>query len=122
MNPDHKTSDLSTEEKRALVAQLLKKKAQETKTQHPLSYNQQPMWFLQQLAPDSPAFHTSFAARIYSRVDVLALKWALQTLIERHSALRTTFVIRSGELRQEVLGYQDLSFEETDASSWDDEK
>jgi amino acid adenylation domain-containing protein len=115
-------SNLSAEEKRALLAQLLKEKAKASTSVYPLSYNQQAMWFLYQLAPESPAYNVTFAVRIRSKVDVPALKRALQRLIDRHPSLRTTFAMRAGEPLQEVHDLQELSFEETDASTWSEDE
>ena len=51
---EHQTASLSLQEKRALLGQLLRQKAEGTTlTACPLSYNQYPIWFLQQLEPAS---------------------------------------------------------------------
>jgi malonyl CoA-acyl carrier protein transacylase len=85
----------------------------------PLSYGQQALWFLHQSAPDSAAYHVAFTARICSSVDVSALRRAFQALIMRHPMLRTTFAKTSeGKPVQEVHGYQEVYFEEINASSW----
>ena len=62
-----RTADLSPNEKRALLGQLLRKKASES-TSYPLSHNQQGIWFLYQLAPESTIYNVNFAARICSDV------------------------------------------------------
>lgn len=101
---------LSAAEKRALVEQLLQKKASAAKSVYPQSYNQQAMWFLYQLSPDSPAYNTAFAARLRSRVDVDALTRALQVLVDRHPALRTTFATSEQGPVQYVYGYRAAPF------------
>ena len=65
-------ANLSPEEKRALLAKLLAKKARRAPappavTRHPLSYGQQALWFLHRIAPKSAAYNVAFAARIRSR-------------------------------------------------------
>ena len=90
-------ADLSPNEKRALLAQLLRKKTSESKSLYPLSYNQQGIWFLYQLAPERTVYHVSFAARLCSDVDIPALRRAFQALIDRHPSLRTTFTVQSGK-------------------------
>ena len=50
-----KLAQLSAEEKRALLARLLKQKAQESKEETPLSHGQRALWFLYRLAPESAA-------------------------------------------------------------------
>ncbi|WP_437620402.1 non-ribosomal peptide synthase/polyketide synthase [Sorangium sp. So ce1151] len=62
----------------------------------PLTEEQQALWFLHQLAPDSPAYTIARAARLGAGVDLAALRRAFDRLVERHAALRTTFGIRDG--------------------------
>ena len=57
----------------------------------PLSYSQQRMWFLWQLEPDSPAYNVGGMACFRGPLNVDCLDRALQALILRHEALRTTF-------------------------------
>lgn len=109
---------LSPQDKRLLLERLLREKASNTKSFYPLSYGQQALWFLYQSAPKSSAYNTAFAVRIRSNVEVPALKSAFQKMVNRHPSLRTTFPMRDGEIVQEVHGYQDVCFEEIDASSW----
>jgi len=86
----------------------------------PLSYNQRSMWFMNRLAPQSTAYTVAFAARIRSRVDVEAMKRALGRLIERHPALRTTFLSRGEEPAQVVHASLEVPFEQVQAHGWDD--
>ena len=111
------STDLSSQEKRALLAEVLRKKAAEAESFHPLSRGQQALWFLYQGAPESAAYNTAFTARILSPVNVPALRRAFQTLIDRHPSLRTTFSTRGGEVVQEVHPYQELWFEEEAVST-----
>ncbi|MBI1924147.1 amino acid adenylation domain-containing protein [Candidatus Poribacteria bacterium] len=119
-------TNLSPQEKRALLAQLLREKASKVTSVSPLSYGQQALWFIYQSAKESAAYNAAFTARIRSDVNVPALRRAFQGLINRHPALRTTFSTRDGEpvqvedsrLAGEVHGYQDVCFEEIDASPW----
>ena len=96
-NASQRTADLSPVEKRALLTQLLRKKAERSKSVFPLSYNQQGIWFLYQLAPESTIYNVTFAARICSDLDIAALRGAFQTLIDRHPSLRTTFFLAAGK-------------------------
>ena len=89
-------------------------------SRYPLSYAQQAMWFLYQLAPDEATYNMGFSARICSEVDVHAFQQTFQDLIDRHSSLRTTFSEYSGILMQEVHGHQAVQFEQIDASNWDE--
>src|SRR3989449_6986193 len=62
----------------------------------PLSYNQQGLWVLNQLMPGTSLYHTPTAARLTGRLDVAAFKIALNAVINRHEALRTTFTVVDG--------------------------
>ncbi|HLF25329.1 MAG TPA: amino acid adenylation domain-containing protein [Anaerolineae bacterium] len=110
-------TNLSPEKKRELLAQLLQKKLSATQAVLPLSYGQQSMWFMYQLAPDSPAYNVSFTARICSAVDIPALTRAFQTLLDRHACLRTTFTMQEGIPVQVIPGYRELVLEQVDASA-----
>jgi amino acid adenylation domain-containing protein len=57
----------------------------------PLSFAQQRLWFLNQLTPDSPVYHTSRLYRIAAPLRPAALRAALAALVERHEVLRTRF-------------------------------
>ncbi len=120
-NASQRIADLSPEERRALLAKLLRKEANESQSLQPLSYNQQGIWFLYQLAPESRVYNVNFAARIRSDVDIPALRRAFQALVDRHPALRTTFCVRSGKPAQRVHPHLAVHFVETDASAWDSE-
>src|SRR5580692_1318095 len=96
------TVDLSPNEKRVLLAQLLRKKLSDSKSLYPLSDNQQGIWFLCQFAPESSIYNVSFAARIHSDVDIPAFRRAFQALVDRHPSLRTTIAVHSGKPVQQV--------------------
>jgi amino acid adenylation domain-containing protein len=112
------TVDLSPNEKRALLAQLLRKKVSGSKSFCPLSDNQQGIWFLCQFAPESSIYNVSFAARIRSDVNIPALRRAFQALVDRHRSLRSTIAVHSGKPAQQIHEHQSVHFEETDASTW----
>ncbi|HZI74700.1 MAG TPA: condensation domain-containing protein, partial [Gemmatimonadales bacterium] len=68
----------------------------------PLSYAQQRLWFLSQTEGGSRAYHVPFGVELRGSVDVEALCRALDRIVERHEALRTTFEQVEGEPRQRV--------------------
>src|ERR1700730_4864716 len=115
-------ADLSPGEKRALLAQLLRQQASASKVFYPLSYNQQGIWFLYQLAPESAVYNVNFAARIASDLNVPALRRTLQALVDRHPSLRTTFPGRSGKPVQQVHDHMKVHFEEVDGSTWSEDE
>ncbi|MGB7438451.1 MAG: condensation domain-containing protein, partial [Candidatus Acidiferrum sp.] len=112
------TVALSPKEKRALLAQLLRTKVRASKSFYPLSDNQQGIWFLCQLAPESSIYNVSFAARIHSALDILAFRRAFQALVDRHPSLRTTITVRSGKPMQQIHDQQPVHLEEIEASTW----
>ena len=67
-----------------------------------LSFGQQRLWFLHQLAPGSPAYNIPLAVRMDGPLDVRALAAALTEVVRRHEVLRTAIVTRRGEAAQEV--------------------
>ncbi len=85
---------------------------------HPLSYGQQSLWFLHQLAPESSAYNLPGAIRIRGHLDVSALRRAFQTLIERHASLRTSFIAVRGAPVQRVAPHVPLPLYEEDAADW----
>jgi Condensation domain len=117
-NASQRIADLSPAEKRALLARLLQKKADRSKSVYPLSYNQQGIWFLYQLAPESTIYNVTFAARICSELDIKALRGAFQALVDRHPSLRTTFCVDAGNPVQQVHEHCEVHFEEIDAADW----
>ncbi|GAB2776620.1 non-ribosomal peptide synthetase [Streptomyces chlorus] len=71
-------------------------------TPAPLSYAQQRLWFLDRFEPGSTEYTTLSVLRLRGPLDVSALRAALDGLVERHEALRTTFVEQDGQARQLV--------------------
>lgn len=57
----------------------------------PLSFQQERLWLLQQLNPDSTAMNMSTALRLRGELRFHALQSALEDIITRHETLRTTF-------------------------------
>ena len=66
-------------------------------TEETLAHQQRTLWFLQQLAPESSEHNIATALLLRGRLDVAAMRRALNQLAARHSALRTTFADRGGE-------------------------
>ncbi|MYW18130.1 hypothetical protein GT039_21715, partial [Streptomyces sp. SID2955] len=71
-------------------------------TPAPLSYAQQRLWFLDRFEPGSTEFTTLSGLRMRGTLDIAALRTALDGLVARHEALRTTFAEHDGRARQIV--------------------
>lgn len=70
---------------------------------HPLSYGQQRLWFLDQLEPGNPAYNISITFRLIGHLNQFALEQAVSEITFRHEALRSTFQDRKGQPVQ-VIG------------------
>ena len=60
----------------------------------PLSFAQQRLWFLAQMEGVSEAYHISGGLKLRGTLDKDSLHRALNHILARHEALRTTFVLR----------------------------
>jgi amino acid adenylation domain-containing protein len=72
-------------------------------TRVPLSFVQERLWFLEQLADGEPVQHVAGAIRIRGSLDRAALERAIHDLCARHAALRTRFAIDHDGTYQFVL-------------------
>ena len=67
-----------------------------------LSFAQQRLWFLDQLVPANPFYNISVPVPLHLPIDPLILEQALNAIVARHEALRTSFVEHSEGTRQVV--------------------
>jgi amino acid adenylation domain-containing protein len=75
----------------------------------PLSFAQQRLWFLSQLGQAGDAYHVPLGLRLTGMLDETALVRALDALVARHEALRTTFIALDGKGFQRI-GSADCGF------------
>lgn len=68
----------------------------------PLSYAQQGLWFLAQREGVSNAYHLPFGLQLKGRLDLAVLRRALNRIVARHEALRTTFDCTQSEVVQKI--------------------
>src|SRR4051794_15834634 len=68
----------------------------------PLSFAQQRLWFLDQLAPSNPFYNVPIAIQITGALNQAALAAALDTLVDRHAILRTRFPEVDGQPVQQI--------------------
>ncbi|HEX6902709.1 MAG TPA: amino acid adenylation domain-containing protein, partial [Thermoanaerobaculia bacterium] len=68
----------------------------------PLSFAQERLWFLDQLAPGSAAYNLPVAVRLSGPLRPAALAAGLERIAARHEALRTRFESRAGRPAQVI--------------------
>ncbi|HEY9861331.1 MAG TPA: condensation domain-containing protein, partial [Candidatus Obscuribacterales bacterium] len=71
--------------------------------QLPLSFAQQRLWFLHQLAPDDLSYNCAGTIQLQGQLNVSALEQSLNALVQRHEVLRTQFVVEEGQPMQVIL-------------------
>ncbi|HKV09856.1 MAG TPA: amino acid adenylation domain-containing protein, partial [Thermoanaerobaculia bacterium] len=82
----------------------------------PLSFAQERLWFLDRLTPGSPAYNLPLALRVRGGLDLTALARAVAAVVERHEALRTTFVGLEGRPAQRIAPAEGWSLPVRDLS------
>ncbi len=65
--------------------------AAQSDRQQQLSFTQERMWFMHQLAPASPAYNVPLAIRLHGHLDQAALTAAVAAVVRRHEVLRAGF-------------------------------
>src|SRR5262249_17430334 len=90
-------ADFAQTLKTATRAELPPITAIERSEKLPLSFAQQRLWFLAQMEGVSQAYHISGGLRLFGDLDRDALRRALNRILVRHEALRTTFIQIDGE-------------------------
>ncbi|MCG8313833.1 MAG: amino acid adenylation domain-containing protein, partial [Pseudomonadales bacterium] len=115
-------ASLSPEQRELLLKQFQKKKSKQAQpnvgaikrferafNRLPMSYAQQRLWFLEQFQSGSASYNISAALKLRGNLDVEALRLAFEEIVNRHEALRTTFVTEDGQ------GYQVVN----DSQRWE---
>jgi acyl carrier protein len=80
----------------------------------PLSFAQQRLWFLDQLAPGSPLYNCPIALRLTGNLNVQALEQMLNEMVSRHEILRTTFAAVDGSPVQVIAPSLSIELPVTD--------
>lgn len=93
-------ASLSPEKRRLLELKLVKQGA--VYNTFPVSFSQQRLWFLQQLEPESFLYNIPLVTRFQGHLNVPVLQKTIQTIVQRHEILRTSFTKISGKPYQRV--------------------
>jgi surfactin family lipopeptide synthetase A len=68
-----------------------------------VSYGQQRLWFLDQLEPGSATYNIFRALHLSGRLEAMALEQSLNTIVQRHETLHTTFITIEGHAVQVIV-------------------
>jgi amino acid adenylation domain-containing protein len=82
----------------------------------PLSFAQQRVWFIEQLIPGTSAYNMAYALEVEGELSPTALRAAVNTVVRRHGALRSTFAMEEGTPVQRIAADLDIGLAEVDLS------
>ncbi|MFL6193141.1 MAG: amino acid adenylation domain-containing protein, partial [Thermoanaerobaculia bacterium] len=72
----------------------------------PVSFSQERLWLLDRLTPGLPVYNVPLALRLSGELDQACLEAAVNAVVERHEALRTTFREAGGQAWQVVAPFE----------------
>lgn len=101
----------------AVWAAVAPPKARSPGSRVDLSFSQERMWFMHELAPQSSAYNVPLAIRLSGPVDLGALQAALARVVERHEILRTRFVKTPDGVAGEVMAPPVVSIQQVRPSA-----
>ena len=91
-------------------------------TEHALSHGQRVLWLLHQVEPESDDWTIAFVLRLRPPSDPAAARRAAQAVVDRHAALRATFLDRRGEPVQRIPTERAVAFEVVNSMDWSAER
>jgi amino acid adenylation domain-containing protein len=116
-------------EKRQILLQRLQQKTPVASSQippqsrdsniFPVSFAQQRLWFVDQMQPGNPFYNIPVAVRLQGELNIPALEYSFNQLIQRHEALRTTFTTIEGKPVQAIAPSMQLTLPVVDLRSFD---
>jgi amino acid adenylation domain-containing protein len=83
----------------------------ECRSDLPLSFAQERLWFLAQIEGGSKAYQNLHGLQLRGELDRAALRRALNQIVARHEPLRTVFALVDGKPLQRVAGERDSQFQ-----------
>src|SRR6266508_629808 len=72
----------------------------------PLSFAQQRLWFLDQIAPNNPFYNLPGAVRLEGKLDLKVLEQVINEIIRRHEVLRTRIEVKAGVPAQVIQAWK----------------
>lgn len=99
----------------------MRRTGDEDQAEFPLSFEQRAFWFLQSTRPQSTAWNITRGVKLCGNLEEPRFRRAIQQVVERHPALRTTFRSVGGAAVQCVHPSQEPWLEFIDASQWKQE-
>jgi condensation domain-containing protein len=108
--------ELLLKEKRNQALQRLQIPNRAQASSYPLSFTQQRLWILDQLAPDRASYNIYFAVHLRGKLNVDAMEKSFNEIIRRHEVLRTTFRIIDGQPAQLIAPRASLPLARIDVS------
>lgn len=120
--------DLSPEKRALILAKVRQEKAQKGESFHhatailpvsrgstsPLSFSQRRLWFLEQMEGENGVYNIQGVYRLTGSLNIDALEASLNTIIQRHESLRTTFTMGKGQPMQVIAPQMKLKIEVED--------
>jgi amino acid adenylation domain-containing protein/non-ribosomal peptide synthase protein (TIGR01720 family) len=82
----------------------------------PLSFAQQRLWIVEQLAKGAAVYHLPVAVRLKGELNVEALERSLNEVVRRHEVLRTSFALVQGNPAQVIAPSLELALPVLDLS------
>ncbi len=82
----------------------------------PLSFDQERIWFFEQLEPNSCLYNIPFAVRLEGALNPIALQQSFSAIMQRHESLRTTFTTQDGQPIQVIHSTLDFQLALRDLS------
>ncbi|MGV2831530.1 amino acid adenylation domain-containing protein [Myxosarcina sp. GI1(2024)] len=84
---------------------------------HPLSFSQRGLWFIQHLAPNSYTYNIPVVIYLHGCVELAVLQACLNEIVRRHEILRTSFTMLDGQPVQVINQDVSVTLEVEDLSS-----
>ncbi|MGA9377734.1 MAG: condensation domain-containing protein, partial [Phormidium sp.] len=89
---------------------------------YPLSFGQQALWFIYQMAPENVAYNIFTTIKINSNINIDTFINVWHKIVERHPILRTVYTTHQDKAVQQVNKTHKFYVEVIDASQWSEDE